>query len=327
MHAANEQLQDGVLFVEVLQLFGIIFLDYARQKCRIASILGKSGGFVGVWPRGVSDLALAVFWFMWMPASFLRDVVFHQGAHSRAPLSLSTEVSLAAMDTVLFLFLAFAFLSKLRMRGLGDFRVSRGKLYASVSKLSKRAKYLGFESTPLYVVPDADFARIFARIPNGVILPRGLLDMLTRSEIDALAARQLCVQSRQSYIRGFWVLLACNVTVVSAAQWIRVSPPYSFLIYLPWLAAEFIAINSCLPHLLFLADIRSIQLTGDRESFFSVLGGMSRFTGVPLQEPIIQTMGQKTGVSPDRIPALLGVHEAKPEDRYPTSGSYMETGL
>jgi hypothetical protein len=166
-----------------------------------------------------------------------------------------------------------------------------------------------------------------ARAGSGVVLPFELLELLNRHEIDSLALRQLCAQSKKFYFTSFWILLACNVAVVSAVQWIRVAPPSSFLIFLSLLAAEFFALDRYLPHMRFQADLRAIQLTGDAESFFSALGGLSRFTGVPLQESMLQKIGRATGVSPDRIPTLLAPRETKPEDRYPTTGSYMDTGL
>jgi hypothetical protein len=38
-------------------------------------------------------------------------------------------------------------------------------------------------------------------------------------------------------------------------------------------------------------------------------------------------IGRATAVSPERIKELLAEHETKAEDRYPTAGSYMDTGL
>jgi hypothetical protein len=77
----------------------------------------------------------------------------------------------------------------------------------------------------------------------------------------------------------------------------------------------------------FQADLRAIQLTGDAKAFFSALGGLSRFTGIPPSEPMLLKIGRATGISPERIKELLAEHEAKAEDRYPTTGSYMDTGL
>jgi Zn-dependent protease with chaperone function len=327
MQVTHEQIGEGFLFVIVLQLFGLIFLEYARQKFRIASILGKTDGVIGVWPRGASDLSFGIFWVMWMSASFFRDIVSVRDAHIHAPMSLSVKVAIAAMDAAMVLLLAFAIGFRLRMRGLGNFRVSRGKLYAAVSKLSKRSKYLGLEGAPLYVIPDPDFARMCARTSSGVVLPRGLLDILTRSEIDALAARQLCGQSPRSYFRGYWILLGCNAVMVALVQWLNATPLYALLIYLSLLTTEFYALNRLLPNVFFRADLRAIQLTGNAESLFSALGGLSRLTGDPPQEHTLQKIGRETEVSPERIKELLVKHETKPEDRYPTTGSYMDTGL
>src|ERR1035438_1846455 len=97
---------------------------------------------------------------------------------------------------------------------------------------SSQSKYFGLDGAPLYVIHDLNFAKMCARAGSGVVLPFELLDLLNRREIDSLALRQLCAQSKKFYFTSFWILLACNVAVVSAVQWIRVAPLYSFLIYL-----------------------------------------------------------------------------------------------
>jgi hypothetical protein len=115
--------------------------------------------------------------------------------------------------------------------------------------------------------------------------------------------------------------------VVSIAQWLQAAQLFAFLLYLSLLAVELFALSRSLPRMLFQTDLRAIQLTGDAEAFFSALGGLSRFTGVPPSEPMLLRIGRATGISPERIKELLAEHETKPEDCYPTTGSYMDTGL
>jgi hypothetical protein len=210
---------------------------------------------------------------------------------------------------------------------LGEFRVLRGKLKATVRDFSQRSKFFGLLDAPLYVIPGTDFGEICTRMGSGIALPLELLDLLSRREIDALAVRQLCVQSRKFYFPLLWILLACNVGAVSVVQRLAAGPLYIFLLYLSLLAVEFFALGLYLPRMLFQTDIRAIQLTGNAEAFISALGGLSRFTGVPVEELMLQKIGRETGVSPERAKILLDEHETKAEDRYPTSGSYFDTGF
>jgi hypothetical protein len=242
-------------------------------------------------------------------------------------MSLSAKIGIVAIFGFVLLFLAAAIRFHMRLRALGDFQLSRGNLLVTVRKLSKNSKFLGIQDAPLFVIPNSDFAKMSARMGSGVVLPLSLLDSLTRREIDALAARQLCVQSRQFYFPIFWILLACNVAVVVVVQAVEVAPLYAFLLYLSVLVLEFLILRRKLPQMFFQADLRAIHLTGDAEAFFSGLGGLSRFMGVPADKSVLWEIGRQVSVSPDRIEMLLAEHDTKAEDRYPTTGSYIETGL
>ena len=160
-----------------------------------------------------------------------------------------------------------------------------------------------------------------------MLVPRQLLDSMSRREIDALVARQLFRQSKQYYRPPFWTLLACDVVAVCLAEWLVVSPAMRWVAFLSLLAAQFAALAIYLPRALLQADFRAMELTGDPEAFLSALAGLSRFSGVPVGEALLQEIVRRSGVSSDRIPALLAERSAPAEERYPTSGSYLTTGL
>jgi hypothetical protein len=320
MHDAIERFQIGLLIAFLLTASTMFFLDRAQLKRR-----RTIGPIIWIGP------AVAASYYLWWAAfivlSLVRDVVDHPAAHTHAPISLAEKIAIAAIFGFVLLFLAAAIRFKMRLRVLGNFQLSRGKLLVAVRKLSKNSKFLGIQDAPLFVIPDLDFAEMSARMGSGVVLPLSLLDSLTRREIDALAARQLCVQSKQFYFPIFWILLACNVAVVAVVQGLEIPPLYAFLLYLSLLVLEFLALSRKLPQMFFRADLRAIHLTGNAEAFFSGLGSLSRFTGVPADKATLWEIGRKVSVSPDRIETLLAEHDTKAEDRYPTSGSYMETGL
>jgi len=260
-------------------------------------------------------------------ADFFRIVVSHNNARTIWSLSLPEKIAIAALCTVLFMFFAFAIRFQMRLRGLNDFRVSRGRLYNTVSKLAKRSSFFRLEEAVLYVIPGPDYSKMCVRVGSGVVLPLQFLDLLTREEIDVLAARQLCMESHRSYFRSFWILLGCNVAVVSLVQWLQLAPLLAFPLYLSLLTAEMIAFNrSSLPMLLH-ADLHAIQLTGNAEAYFSALGELSRFNGVLPSEPMLLEIGRATHISPERVKELIAENPTIADDRYPTTGSYMETGL
>ncbi|MFZ1086935.1 MAG: hypothetical protein WAN35_18375, partial [Terracidiphilus sp.] len=263
MHVSNQQFGDGFLLVMVLQFYGIIILDCAQQKGRILSRLGRTAGFSSIWPGKDGRSSTSILCSVWITADLFRHIVFHHDAHSNPPLSLSEKVAIAALCTVMFIFLVFAIRFQLSLRGLNDFRVSRGRLYNAISKLAKRSGFFRLEEAPLYVIPVTEYSKICVRVRNGVALPRQFLDYLTREEINALAARQLCLESLRPYFRSFWILLGCNVVVVSIGQWLQLTPLLAFLIYLTLLAGEMVAFIRYSPAILLQADLSAIKLTGN----------------------------------------------------------------
>jgi hypothetical protein len=320
MYIAIERFQIGLMIAFVLNAFTMFFLDRAQLTRRFTG-----DPFIWIGP-GVT-ISYYVWFLGWIVLSILRDVVAHPGAHTHAPMSPAERIGIAALYVFALVFVASAVRFKIRLRALGNFQLSRGKLLAAVWKLSKNSRFLGIQDAPLFVIPDSDFAEMSSRVGSGVVLPLSLLNLLTRREIDALAARQLCVQSKRFYFPTLWILLGCNVAAVTVVQGLEVAPLYGFLLYLSPVVLEFLALSRKLPQMFFQADLRAIHLTGDAEAFFSGLGSLSRFTGVPADKSLLWEIGSKVSVPRDRIDALLAEHDSKAEDRYPTSGSYMETGL
>ena len=140
-------------------------------------------------------------------------------------------------------------------------------------------------------------------------------------------AQQLCLQSKQFYDPAFWTLFGCDVVAVTIIGLLHIGPLVSGLLLLLLLAAELSLLVRYLPRMLVRADLRAIQLAGNAEAFFLAMGGLSHFTGTPIIKATLAEIGLAEGVSPDRISALLAERSIPAEDRYPTSGSYLETGF
>lgn len=326
MQVAVEQLQEGLIIVVALQVAASLFLDRGQLKFRQKSMLGRAGIEPIIWPGPATFFCYYVLMFGWFSIRALADLTGRTDI-ARDSSAVFWKIFLLALFCVATIILVAYTRFESRARVLEEFRVSRGRFLAAVDELIKKTRFFILLPKPVYVLPDNEFDKLYTRVGLGIVLPRGLLDQLSRREIDSLVARQLSEQSGSLYFPTIWILLVINVGVVLLVQGNHIVLLEAFLVYLSFLVAEFLVLNRLLPRLFFQANFRAIQLTGDPESFFSALGGLSRFTGVPLQEPMLQKIGQKAGVSPDRIKELLAEHETKAEDRYPTSGSYMDTGL
>jgi hypothetical protein len=322
-----EHLQQGLIVIFMEQLFVALFLDRAQLKCRQLSLLARVGVEPIIWPGPATVLCFYLLMFGWYSVRMVYDFSGRPGGQTTESATLFWKISLAAIcaGTLLIFTAMIRFAS--RVRTLGDYRLSRGQFLKAVNELSRRGKFLKLVTRAVYVLPDNDFGKLCARMGGGVALPRSLLDQLTRREVDALVARQLCMQSGKFYFPAFWVLLVCNVAAVCLVQKFQVAPLPAALTYVSLLIGELFTFTWYLPSILFRADLRAIDLIGDAEVFFSALGGLSRLTGVPVQESVLWRIGRKKAVSPERIRDLLAERVTNAEDRYPTTGSYMDTGL
>ena len=65
------------------------------------------------------------------------------------------------------------------------------------------------------------------------------------------------------------------------------------------------------------ADWRAVELTGDAETYLSAIAGLARFSRTPLPEASLRKIAARSGLSPERIPALLGGRIAPAGDRPP----------
>lgn len=327
MYDRIERAQLAIAIIFTIHFAAMVFVDRAQLMSRRASLQGNACRVPIVWAGIGSSISFRVFWLVWLVLLIARDIFFDPGRHAHAPLPLWEWIVLWSLAAVFLLEMVADIRFLRRMRILKSFQISRGFLFSSVKGLSRRIGYLGIGTAPLIVTPDAEFPMACDRVGSGVLLPMGLLDQLSRKEIDALATRQLSVQSRGLYFPLFYVLLACDSVVVALLFWFNAAPVYSFLFCVSLLAAELLALNLRLPHMLFQAELRAIRVTGDVESYLSALGGLLRFTGSPIDESFVQQIARLTKFPVERAQMLLGPHETSMEERYPTSGSYMDTGL
>ena len=241
MGTVIEQLQEAFVIVIGLQAVAALFLDRAQLKSRQRSLLASVGVEPIISPGRATLSCFYLFMFGWYSIRIVYDLSGHPAYRASEALALFWKIAVAAVFAGTVLIIAGVLRSAARMRDFEEYRLFRGQLFENINKLSRKVRLSKLFANPVYVPPDDDFAKLCARIGTGVVLPRGLLDELSRREVDVLVARQLCMQSGKFYLPAFWIFLACNAAVVALIQNFQFSPLAAILTYSSLLAAELFA--------------------------------------------------------------------------------------
>jgi hypothetical protein len=327
-----KSLLDAYVAFFLMQWIAMLVLDRVELQVRMRGLGGEPARAPILWFGPGSALILARLYVVWLMIQLVQVFFGHRGA-GPGPTRTEGQILGSLLLFLVGLVGATALLVatnewRRRKISLADYSVSRGQLHTSFRRLASRAGFLFSESSPLYVLPEEDFPRLCRHLRWGVIVPRRLLDELSRREIDSIAAFQLAFQSRRFYNQSSWYLLAANCGAAGAAWLLRLGSLSTGLLLLTMLAAEILAIHYLAPAMIVRAYVYAIELAGDPEAFFAAQGALERSGGAPMPKKRLQELGRRARLSPDRIAALLASRpEAEPQDRYPTTGSYMETGL
>lgn len=310
-----------------LQAIVMIAFDRAVLKVRIQPMLGDSARIPPI-VLGAGFVRTFSGFYLVVVAQMTNLFSRHQERvrHADSP---AWQWLLIGAFAILVLAVSVAMVAQARgLKSLKEYGVSRGKLRAGLESLARKARFLLPGSMPLYVLPELDFQTLCKRAFLGVAVPRQLLDQLSRNEIQSLLARQLAPQSPRIQFLVFAPTVVFNCCAIGAAWAGHIGSLATGLLFLSLVAVELLALHLSQPWLTLCARLYSIQLTGNAEAFFSAQGSLNRFGGAPIPNSILQRIGRREGVSPDRINALMAEHPAPPEEeRYPTTGSYMDTGL
>jgi hypothetical protein len=328
MSFALTNVRDGFAFVFFLQWVLMATLDRAELKARMASLLGNATRPPLLWIGPGESRLFRVLYPPWLVVYFIHTAIEHPatGQRPKSPM-LAAFVMLAIVVSVIGILIAIGRWHSGRI-SLAEYSVSRGKLLSAVRRLAGKARFFLQTSTPLFVLPEENFASLCLRMRAGVIIPRRLLDELSRAEIDSIGAGQLALQSPRVYSIVFWPALAVNGAVAWAAYVLHLDGLAIIAFMLSVAAIELLALRLLIPWLILRAALYSIELAGDAEAFFSAIGYLERFGGTPLSKSMLEEIGRRNQIPRDRIAALLAGHAVPLEvDRYPTSGSYLDTGL
>jgi Zn-dependent protease with chaperone function len=199
--------------------------------------------------------------------------------------------------------------------------LSRGALFAGIQRLAGKAQ---IQRLSIYLLPPDSLPRLPAPPGPAVRIHRRFLDVMSRAEIDALAARQLARLQRANFDA---LLLVGALAAVGLCVLLHPGLAGWWLLFAGLVAVETAALALYLPRAEMQSDLRAIALTGNADAFFSALGESARLNGAPLDLPALQKTAQRAGVTPDRLRALLQPQPRPAEDRFPTSGDYATVGF
>jgi hypothetical protein len=327
MPATLDRVYEGLAMVFVLCFTAMFFIDRVQFQSRLTELLGKARRLPPVWRVPASDPIPGLLWFPIMALSVVDTLGPHPAAHQHVPWTLWQKAFLSMAAVVFVLLFIGGTHLKRRQRRAEELELSRGVLFDNIRRAARKIGFYRSVVPRVYVLPDVSEAPLCAQFGCAVLIPRQLLDSMGRREIDALAVWQLCRQSNQYSSPPLRALLACDVVVACLLEWLVPGSAIRWLALLPLLAAQFVALSVYLPRALARAELRAVELTGDPEVFLSAMAGLYRFSAAPVSNALLHEIERRYGIAADRILGLLAERTAPVADRYPTSGSYLTTGL
>ena len=316
---ALDRLQEGLLLVFLLYAVGLVFVEREQFIAPSVDPWGEDKTLPVLWKIGARDLAAGLLWFGLMFLTLVKDTLVQ-----RVPY---TQVGVEVAALFALLLIVSAIRSGARPSNLRACELSRGALADGVREVARKAGGFELAGPSVYVLENSSQALPCAPPTAAVVMPRQLLDSMSRHEIDALAFWQLCRQSHPCHALPRRMLLVSNALVVSLLEWLVAGPVMRCALLLPLVAVQFAVLSRYLPRVRTEADLRAAKLAGDAEVFLSALAGLFRYRGVPIAESAVRQIARRRGISSGRVAEIMAERIAPAETRYPTTGSYFETGL
>jgi len=203
MTAVSDRLQEGLLAVFLLYAAALIFVERAQFEAPSADAFGKDKPLPLLWRIGARDLASGVLWIVLMLLSVLKGIVLAPVASMRAALEVVALIAL--------LLAISAVRSTAQPENSRAGQVFRGALLSGIRGVARKAGGFELADPSVYVLEDMSQALPCAPLTAAVVAPRQLLDTMSRRQIDALAAWQLCRQSKQCHARPLRGLLLAGL--------------------------------------------------------------------------------------------------------------------
>lgn len=277
---------------------------------------------------------------------YTRKEIVGQAVYSQAVIYAPLLLALGGMDSLLegkarlaaglfaAAFIAWQFLIRkfTRAMELTPHALTVGELRDRAFALAEKA---GVKLRQLYLLPIAKgrMANALATSGNNVLLTDYLLRKLGKREVDAVIAHELGHLKRRDLRKralAFVATVAAAVMLGFTADASRLLPAgfpaFSLFILLAILAQFFVSRRNE-----YGADRVSAELTGDPEAMITALARVTRLSYFPLQwgkwsergltHPSTTRRAQRlataAGIPPERLPQLLELTSAEPEECYP----------
>jgi Zn-dependent protease with chaperone function len=197
--------------------------------------------------------------------------------------------------------------------------LATGDLYARIVAIAASA---GVRLQGVFVLGNSRAAEsnAFATSKGQVLLTRGLVENLTRREVDAVVAHEVGhLRGKHPSIQG-WLIVIYYVLLIPASALLPQSGPGALIASLPIFPIVYILVAARLSQRHeYSADARAVSLTGDAEGKIAALARLRRLSKSPVHWGGIQgsilshpsmrqrvlALGDRFGVPPERALAIL----------------------
>jgi Zn-dependent protease with chaperone function len=233
-------------------------------------------------------------------------------------MEYSQAIAIGSLPAAFVLYRILNFCA-LRYRVGGFQALTSGGLYERVSALAQSA---GTRLNGVFILGNrrAAEANASANSKGFITLTRGLVDNLTRREVDAVVAHEV------GHLRGkhpslqMWLLVAYFVLRIPAGALLPRTGPAAVLLSLPIFPIVYVLVAARVSQRHeFNADMRAVALTGDPEGKIAALARLRRLGKSPVDWGGIQgsilshpsmrqrvlALGNRFGVPPERALAIL----------------------
>jgi Zn-dependent protease with chaperone function len=233
-------------------------------------------------------------------------------------MEYSSGIAMASLPAAFVLFKGLSWWAR-RSRQGGFRALVSGDLFERVSAIAKTA---GAQLNGVFILGNRRSAEsnAFATSKGVVMLTRGLVENLTRREVDAVVAHEV------GHLRGkhpslqLWLLVAYFVIVIPLGTLVPRSGPAALLGSLPIFPIVYVLVAARVSQRHeYDADARAVALTGDPEGKIAALARLRRLSKSPVDWGGIQgsilshpsmrqrvlALGNRFGVPPERALAIL----------------------
>jgi len=211
---------------------------------------------------------------------------------------------------------------------------ARGDLQQSIEDLGAKAgveisdsSHWAWDETNVCIVHDTfRWWTSTAARAKYVFVPMRYLGWMSRTEIDAIVARQLVEKNAPAQEPWFIPMLVYTCIVGVGTSVLHLNGSSALIFMAVAVVVEIGALLVVWPYLDLQNHLRAIQLTGNAEAYISALSELSRLNKSCLDTGMLAKIASKTSVSQQKLLQLIGPVLRPAENQYCVDPRYFRTG-